>query len=63
MLSDAENSGKSQYETIVIRENSIRKANFSRLVAEEQVGKGVLLGKIYKRVSVMNYSRKLYGHV
>lgn len=48
-LSSAENSSKSQYETIVIRENSIQKSNFSRLAAEAEAGGELLLGKICKR--------------
>jgi SAM-dependent methyltransferase len=49
MLSGAENSGESQDETMVIRANSIRKSNFSRLAIEAQAGGGLVLGKICKR--------------
>ena len=45
-LSGAENSGESHLETVVTRENSIRKSNFSRLAEEAQAGGGLLLGKI-----------------
>jgi hypothetical protein len=48
-LSGAENSGESQDETMVIRANSIRKSNFSRLAIEAQAGGGLVLGKICKR--------------
>jgi transposase len=49
LLSGAENSGESQDETMVIRANSIRKSNFSRLAIEAQAGGGLVLGKICKR--------------
>ncbi|MEA5489276.1 hypothetical protein, partial [Pseudanabaena sp. CCNP1317] len=42
-LSGAENSGESQDETMVIRANSIRKSNFSRLAIEAQAGGGLVL--------------------
>ena len=49
ILSGAENSVESQYETRVTRANSIRKSNFSRLAIEAQAGGGLVLGKICKR--------------
>ena len=47
-LSGAENSWESQDETMVIRANSIRKSNFSRLAIEAEAGGGLVLGKICK---------------
>ena len=48
ILSGAENSWESQDETMVIRANSIRKSNFSRLAIEAEAGGGLVLGKICK---------------
>ncbi|WP_236580047.1 hypothetical protein, partial [Pseudanabaena sp. lw0831] len=55
-LSGAENLGESHTETVVTRENSIRKSNIFRLVIEAQAGGGLLWEHL--SLALSNYTHK-----